>query len=285
MNIAVLVTCHNRSDITQRGLLALSLALSEVDNIRFHVFVVDDGSTDNTAETIKNSLSNVSVISGNGNLFWNRGMLTAYQAATERNEKFSHYLLFNDDVLVNKESIVSFFKEVLLIGVDNNILVGSTLDSDGNISYSAYLRNKTCRPLSLVKLPFTGHLQACHTFNGNFVLIPADVMHSLNSLDPIFHHGYGDIDLGLRATNHGISIYLASIPIGTCDSNPPPPVLTSRGQRLHRKLLGTWPKKDSLRQRLHFSRRHTSTLCFLIYAPYIAIRFGVASLTKKLSDH
>lgn len=278
MNIAVLCTCHNRVDITTKGLMQLSSCLSKVEAAAFHIYVVDDGSTDGTSERLRQSLTNVSIIQGSGNLYWNRGMLRAYEEA-KKCSKYTHYLLFNDDVVTNEASILSFFRDLDLIGSNECILVGATVDSFGSLSYSAFSRSTSCRPLLFERLKITNTIQRCDTFNGNFVLIPRHIMHALNGLDPVFQHGYGDIDLGLRAKSNGTPIFLASTPVGICEPNLPQTNIQTFRHRISHLLIGQWGKRDSLRQRLHFARRHSSLACYLIYASFISLRIAISNLT------
>ena len=48
MEILAIFTCHNRRELTKRGIETLS----RNENVTFHYVVVDDGSTDGTKEMI-----------------------------------------------------------------------------------------------------------------------------------------------------------------------------------------------------------------------------------------
>jgi GT2 family glycosyltransferase len=71
--IAILITCYNRKEKTLSCLAALFNCIVP-DGYGFDVFLVDDGSTDGTSDAIKEGFTQVNIIQGNGNLFWNRGM-------------------------------------------------------------------------------------------------------------------------------------------------------------------------------------------------------------------
>ena len=283
MNIAVLCTCYNRVDITAKGLAQLALCLSKIESVLFHIFLVDDGSSDGTTERLSRSLNNITIIQGSGNLYWNGGMSKAYGEA-KKNPQYSHYLLFNDDLTVDLPSVLAFFRDLDSIGANECILVGATIDSFERLSYSAFLRSTSCRPLSFERLKTTNYIQRCDTFNGNFVLIPCAVMHELNGLDPKFLHGYGDLDLGLRATSSGIPVFLASTPVGICELNPPKKPSHTLKHKIADFLIGSWGKRDSLGQRLHFARRHASLPCFLIYATFITLRITISNLARHATQ-
>ena len=49
MEILAIFTCHNRRELTKRGIETLS----RNENVTFHYVVVDDGSTDGTKEMLQ----------------------------------------------------------------------------------------------------------------------------------------------------------------------------------------------------------------------------------------
>ena len=81
--IAVLLTCHNRSEKTTACLHSLFQCYLPSDFV-LDVFLVDDGSTDGTAELVTEKFPKVIIIHGDGNLFWNRGMHLAWSYASKK---------------------------------------------------------------------------------------------------------------------------------------------------------------------------------------------------------
>ena len=92
--VAVLLTCHNRKAKTIECLKSLFKAIqfSKADS-SFSVYLVDDGSTDGTAEAVLSNFPEVNVINGSGNLFWAGGMRLAWNTALQSNPDY--YLLLN----------------------------------------------------------------------------------------------------------------------------------------------------------------------------------------------
>ena len=86
MSIAALITCHNRCEKTKRCLSSLLTVMPELK-----VYVVDDGSTDGTSEMVNTLFPGVTVLKGDGNLFWSRGMYVAWIEAVKRN--YDYYLI------------------------------------------------------------------------------------------------------------------------------------------------------------------------------------------------
>lgn len=282
MKIAVLATCHNRKAITIAGLSSLVNALRTVPSIEPSFVVVDDGSIDGTGAEIAHHFPEMTVVYGDGSLFWNGGMCRAFQVAQSLG-RFDGYLLFNDDVSVDAGIASVFFAEYSYLNADAPaILVASTTDEVGNISYSGMKRVSRRRPLAVTRIDPNGSLQRCDTFNGNFVLVPGAFFESVGGLDPYFKHAYGDVDLGYRATKAGITVWLAGSPIGQC--NPAPPIQQPTNKREHRlqKLRARWLKRDSLLQRIRFTFRHAPVPMALVLVAGATIKYLQLKIVEQL---
>lgn len=268
--LSILVTCYNRKQTTIKSLSSLSKALFE-QGVNHKFFVVDDNSKDGTAEAIRENIPNLVLVEGTGNLYWNGGMQEAYRAS-EKYSEITDYLLFNDDVIVDQGALAQCLTEYTILNKNLKcILAGSTYDETGGISYSAYIRKSKDRPLLLERVEPTGKPLRCDTFNGNFVLIPADVMRTLNGLDHHFKHSYGDLDLGLSAKKINVQSYLASSPIGVCSKNENGAI---KGKsKISRALKGSWGKQDSIGQRLYFQFKHGRFLSSCLATPIIVSRY------------
>ena len=101
--VAVLLTVHNRREKT---LACLENCYRQIDSMKgddtysFSVYLVDDGSTDGTSEAVLQTYPQTHVIKGDGSLFWNHGMRTAWDAAAADEQDF--YLWLNDDTLMKE---------------------------------------------------------------------------------------------------------------------------------------------------------------------------------------
>lgn len=214
LRVAVLVTVHNRAATTVRGLSRLAALARRLPDLSLSVFLVDDGSEDDTVSQVRGVDLDLSITQGNGSLYWNRGMVQAYQTARQSGREFDAYMLFNDDVLLDDE-FLRFVAEYRKL--DDCILVGAfTEPSADQISYSGYRRLSWWRPLSFVKVDLADPLVPVDAFNGNLVLIPAATFEALGGLDPRYTHAYGDLDLGLRAKSLSVKSFVYGVPIGTC---------------------------------------------------------------------
>ncbi len=264
MRIAVLVTVHNRVAVTVRGLSQLASLTSQMtEDFQFRVFLVDDGSTDDTTSCVSALSLDTTIVQGDGSLFWNRGMALAYRTARASSTDFDAYMLYNDDVLLD-DNFVHFVR--VFRDLENTILVGAFRDPDTDaISYSGFRRLGRARPLAFQKVELTDLLVPVDAFNGNLVLVPAPVFDRLGGLDPHYTHAYGDLDLGLRAKRAGVNSYVYGSPVGTCKRGKSidERVRVANISDRWRLLFG---HPHGLRSYLRFARKHSSAPLVPIYA-------------------
>lgn len=91
--VAVVTPVHNRREMTLQCLR--SLARIDATGLDLRFYVVDDGSTDGTSEAIHEHFPAVTVIRGDGNLWFTAGMNRGVEAAL--NDSPDYVLTINDD--------------------------------------------------------------------------------------------------------------------------------------------------------------------------------------------
>jgi GT2 family glycosyltransferase len=276
--IAVIMTCHNRHDITTS-----CLQLLKQQQVNYTVYLVDDGSTDGTSKTVQQDYPEVKLFQGDGNLFWAGGMRMAFGKALQGD--YDYYIWLNDDTLLDPgafSSLLNIHHKLVKQGHAEAIVVGSTKDpSTGNPTYGGAVKSKRWYSNKLEFLEPSDELQQCDTMYGNCVLIPRAVAQKVGNIDEAFVHTLGDIDYGLRARQLGCSVWAAPGFIGTCSQN---------------SVTGSWVDPDlSILQRLQkvvqvknfpiapwtaFTKRHAGFFWFLFWClPYIRAVIGYKDLS------
>jgi len=278
MQIAALTTCYNRQYLTEQSLNSLKNAVSNCSNIELDYYVVDDGSSDKTSEMIINKHPDVTLILGDGNLFWNRGMIRAWKEALRSEKNYDAFLLFNDDILFYEYCI----KEMVSIFVEEKIkydyplaIVGPVLNPEKRItSYGGLIKNKkSINPLKFCLVKPKSEVTECDTLNMNCSLIDIKAVQKIGILDEFFHHANGDLDYGLRLKKSGGKILLVNKHLGECRRNLTENTwLDSSMGRVDRlkKMLNV--KGMPINERKHYYKRHGGYLWPIFWiAPYLAI--------------
>ena len=211
--IAVLLTVFNRK---QQTLACLDRLFKQEMPMGYalNVYLVDDGCTDGTAQAVLEQFrGKVNVIQGDGTLFWNRGMWTAWNTAAKEFD-YDFYLWLNDDTDLREGALSRLLKSSEANG-NQAIIVGSTVETKTRRiqTYGGRLADGSI-PVCAGKDVEVSH------FNGNIVLIPRSVYHSLGNLDYYFTHSKGDFDYGMRAKEAGIRMFQCGDILGECDSHP-----------------------------------------------------------------
>jgi GT2 family glycosyltransferase len=276
-SVCALLTCFNRRDKTLECLRALA-GSSGLQQVALSAVLVDDGSTDGTAEAVRAEFAWVEVVRTSEPLFWCRGMHLAFETALRSG--FDHYLWLNDDTVLMPDAVARLLTCASRLRTRTDapvIVVGSTVDPvSGGCTYGgerwvSRWGSFRCERIAPADVP-----QRCDTLTGNIVLVPALAAQRVGNLDPSFEHAMGDTDYGLRAASVGVEIWVDSGVHGGCAHNALTdtyrdealPLATRWKRILNRKGL---PWKSWL----VFTRRHMGFLWPLVFVwPYAKLLFG-----------
>lgn len=209
--IAVLLTVFNRK---QQTLFCLEQLFKQYIPAEYgiNVYLTDDGCTDGTAQAVFEKFPRkVNVIEGSGNLYWNRGMWTAWNSAINDGH-YDYFLWLNDDTNLFEDAIANLIN-VSVAQNDKAIVVGATVDTLTHTcqTYGGRIGDNL--------IPCDGKNVECEHFNGNIVLVPEYVYSILGNLDYNLVHALGDYDYGWRARKKGIRIVQCGSVLGACDTH------------------------------------------------------------------
>lgn len=219
--IAVLLTCHNRKSKTLACLQSF-FAANKPNNYWFKIYVVDDGSTDGTADAIKALYPAIHVEKGDGSLFWAGGMHLAWEIAL--NEKEYHaFLLLNDDVLLNEDflgNLIATEEFALKKDGKTGVYSSATIDSETNeYTYGAYNVTKKLLKMRIHFVVPTNVPQRCQLTNANILWISKETVDTIGILDDNYTHAIADFDYSLRAIDKDIPVYLTPHFGGLCSND------------------------------------------------------------------
>ena len=221
--IAVILTVHNRLDKTVACLNAVFNQREKYSFFNVDVFLTDDGSTDDTSKILRNRFSAkpLHILSGNGNLYWNGGMINSWKAAIEHGG-YDGYLWLNNDTIVlpnlwnELEQVDEYSRKQFGKG---GIYVGSTKDPlTGEFTYGGFeftnqwtLKDRFLNP--------NGHFQLCQCAHGNVTYISHDVVEKMGILCEQYLHGGGDHDYTYLAYKAGFPLIVLKDYVGICEND------------------------------------------------------------------
>lgn len=261
-------TCFNRKNKTISCLESLARNHTIIDFI-----AVDDGSTDGTAEALAR-YDNVTVLNGNGSLFYSGGMRRGIEEAKKRNlDSYDYVMFLNDDVCFFENAI-----DRMISGSDGkSIIVGAMCDDNGNLSYGGAVKTSKYKPSFKNVMSSPEQTAYCDTFCANCVLIPVPVFKKLPNMDKVYIHAMGDFDYGLEASRRGYPITATDFFTGTCNDNP----ITNTWDDPSLKIRDRLRKKESpkglpFRDYFHFINKNYGFLSAVLYSltPYVRIFLG-----------
>lgn len=279
--IAVLLTCHNRKDKTLTCLESFHKA-KKPEGYTFDIFLVDDGSTDETSDAIKQKFPGVNIVLGDGNLFWAGGMRLAWRTAMKK-KKYNAFLLLNDDVVLYDnflDNLLLTEQHILSKSGKKGMYSGATIDNSTNkVTYGG---EKITTNHFIVKrqlLTPSETPQQCDLTNANILWISKEVVDVIGFFDERFTHGIADFDYSLSAIKHGFPVYLAPHVGGVCFFDHGRNWKSSNSSLKERISFLKSPKGLAYNEYLYYIKKH-----FPLYLPYAFTMLWLKTLFPFLWD-
>ena len=257
VRVVAALTSFNRRDKTLAALAALAQA-AHVAQVQLSAVLVDDASTDGTADAVRSAHPWAQVVVGPGDLFWNRGMHRALALAQQ--QAADHVLWLNDDTLLHADGLAHLLAQAASLQQRLGrplILVGSTADARGRVTYGGRAASGRWRRFNFERVWSASQALPCQVMNGNCVLVPMPLAREMGNLDPAFEHAMGDTDYALRACAAGHPVWVASGLVARCELNPTAGGFNDRSLSLRQRWRAMQHRKGlPWRSWLHFTRRH-----------------------------
>jgi GT2 family glycosyltransferase len=266
---------HNRRDLTLACLD--DLRHQQVPGGTLDVFVLDDASTDGTADAVAQRHPEVRVLQGDGELYWNGGMRRALGEAMRGD--YDYYLWMNDDTRLVDDGVLALLLrtegQLRERGHPRVILAGTTRHPEtGEPTYGGRSRLSRRRRMRWTLVRPGSEPRPCESMNGNVVLVPRAVVRQVGNIDRAYIQQMGDLDYGLRARAAGCEVWVAPGTVGVCASHPP---RRTDVQPLRRELARLWSAKElAPRSWAVFTHRWAGRLWFVYWlSPYLRRGLGL----------
>lgn len=254
--VVALLASHNRRDRTVACLAAL--LAQDVPDVTVEAVLVDDGSSDGTGDAARAVSERVTVLRGDGSLYWARAMALAERHAARREPDYLLWL--NDDVVLYPQAL----RTLLAHGdppADGRIVVGMLVDPDTGMPTYGGVERVDWHPMRYrLVVPANDVVVHIPTFNGNVVLVPKPVFSRVGGIDGGFVHAHADFDYGLRAQAHGFQSVVAGTAVGTCPRGAAVPWVDASISLVTRYRLMLGRKGIPLGSNARYLRRHGGRL-------------------------
>jgi len=198
---SIIIPCHNRKAVT----LACLSHLRELGILeRFEVIVVDDGSKDGTSEAISQLHPEVTVLRGDGNLYWTGAIKLGMEHAMIGGSECTVWA--NDDSIFSSGAIDAVAQRAIQI---KGVVSGQGKVEIPSVNHSHFYPPQYRGPWGLIWRTSTSdqeeiEVDACR---GNLVAIHRDVVAKIGYPDSKWMpHAAGDVDFTLRAKCAGFPV-------------------------------------------------------------------------------
>jgi GT2 family glycosyltransferase len=199
-SVYIIIPVHNRRNL----ILACLENLKKIKSpYHYSVVVIDDGSTDGTSSAIHQLYHDVTILAGNGDLWWTGAIAQGMQYAYDRGAEFIIWL--NDDCELGSEtlkSLVQFCQDhaKAITGAQ-----GFTKDDPETIAFGG--KRKTWQGYRYLKVD-PPQIVPCDLLSGNVVCLPRSVIDEIGYPDTKLTPHYGGDSLYLiRAKKAGFQLY------------------------------------------------------------------------------
>jgi N-acetylglucosaminyl-diphospho-decaprenol L-rhamnosyltransferase len=209
--IYVVVPVFNRKVFTQRFLECMRQQIYR----NHHVIVVDDGSTDGTADLVASQFPDVQLLRSEGNLWWTGAINLGIRHALTQASGGDAILIINDDLEVNCDylEIMHNLRRTLprtLIGSVAVAIDTPEIIEDGGtfINWWTAKFHHLNAGVRLSQLD-RSHCVEVSLLTGRGTLIPVDVFRTIGLYDDVHFQQCGDTELPVRAKRAGYSLVVS----------------------------------------------------------------------------
>lgn len=227
MNIAILLTCHNRKAKTIKCIKSLLKSIDayneKFQNFSYSIFLTDDACTDDTSKAVKELCDGkeIHIITGDGNLFWAGGMRMAWQESLRYRKNWNFFLLLNDDCILRPYAIEELMithnycvKQYGKAGIYSGITCA--IGQPEVITYSGDVFKSGAKG-KWYRLGPSEKPQMVDQCNANILLVSKEVVEKIGIFHDGYKHGAADLDYCMQTRKAGLPAVITARIAGECE--------------------------------------------------------------------
>jgi N-acetylglucosaminyl-diphospho-decaprenol L-rhamnosyltransferase len=209
--IYVVLPVFNRKSLTERFLRCMR----EQSFRQFQTVVVDDGSTDGTAELVAEQFPEVQLLRGDGNLWWTGAINVGIRHALARATSGDAILVINNDLEVGPDYLENLRAQWILmphaligsvaVDIDNPDLI---VDGGTLVNWWTAKERKLNRGMLVSRLARSYCVEASW-LTGRGTLIPVEVFRRIGLYNERHYQQSGDPELPVRAKAAGYRLIVS----------------------------------------------------------------------------
>lgn len=208
--MAIMFSCFNRKEQTQRCLETIYLQKNSLKDVMVDIFVYDDGSTDTTIKMIEELFPEVNVTRGKGNAYWSKSMYNLMKQV--RALSYDFYMMINDDVVFAKNALQTMYETYRMANAHVGVVGACRSGVTGEQTYGG----RSAQGDLIVP---NMNIQKCFWANWNCFLIDNYIVDTIGIIDGKFQHAFGDFEYSNRMNKYGFEIYSSMDYVGECEVN------------------------------------------------------------------
>ncbi|MDP3012967.1 MAG: glycosyltransferase family 2 protein [Candidatus Subteraquimicrobiales bacterium] len=278
----ILIPIHNNIAETRKCLSCIRTQTYT----NYEVIVIDDGSTDNSSEIIKNEYPDTTILQGNGNLWWAGALYEGIKYVSKKAQPNDYVLILNNDLIFDNNYITNLVES----SKDNHGAVIGSLCKDqktGAIVDSGVKIDWKNLKFNLIEVVDDGDdlVRGIDVLSTRGLLIPINIILKIGNFIPDkLRHYLSDYEYTIRMKKHGYTLLTSKKAIA---------FLNSENTGIHLK----WDEKYTLKDlyRTIFSVKSSSNLkawlffihlcCPLPYKPVCYWRITFGKIIEIIKNH
>jgi GT2 family glycosyltransferase len=206
--IAIILPVHNRKDDTLTCLKQLQDIKTE--GFRFEIVIIDDGSTDGTSEAVTEAYPDVTILQGDGNLWWAGGINTGFEYVLEKGHEFVYTT--NDDIEYASDTLQVLYDT---LKENRNAVCCSTFLNKSKEDFVVYAGFRMHGFFKRLRSPlrgpylesYAGQIVEADTLSTKSTLIPTGIIRDVGYFDAKhFPHNYSDFNFFERVKKKGYKL-------------------------------------------------------------------------------